>query len=119
MIRIRFVTKSWIIFKEKDQEKRKVFEGGRERGEDKPGGTDDDFGLIGGGADLNSRVSILSELDGEEVVQLGVEDTVGNKLHTVTKDKSQRRTEDRQREEEGSEKKVLGMGIKKKGKKGP
>lgn len=51
-------------------------------GEDEPGGTDDDFGLIRGGADLNSRVSILSELDGEEVVQLGVEDTVGNKLQS-------------------------------------
>jgi len=44
------------------------------------GGLDDDLGLVGGSSDLNTRVTILSELLREESVQLCVEDTVGNEL---------------------------------------
>ena len=44
------------------------------------GGTDDDVGDGRGHADLNTGVSLLSELALEELVQLGVEDTVGDEL---------------------------------------
>lgn len=44
------------------------------------GGADDDFRADGGHADLDTRVSILSELAGEELVELAVEDTVLDEL---------------------------------------
>lgn len=44
------------------------------------GGADDDVGDGRGDADLNAGVSLLSELALEELVQLGVEDTVGDEL---------------------------------------
>lgn len=44
------------------------------------GGTDDDVGDGRGHADLNTGVSLLSELALEELVQLSVEDTVGDEL---------------------------------------
>jgi hypothetical protein len=44
------------------------------------GGTDDDVGNGGGDADLDARVTLLSELALEELVQLGVEDTVSDEL---------------------------------------
>lgn len=44
------------------------------------GGTDDDVGDGRGHADLNTGVSLLSKLALEELVQLGVEDTVGDEL---------------------------------------
>mmetsp|Transcript_13573 Transcript_13573/g.28663 ORF Transcript_13573/g.28663 Transcript_13573/m.28663 type:complete len:279 (-) Transcript_13573:109-945(-) len=44
------------------------------------GGADDDLGTVGGGADLDTGVSVLGELAGEEFVQLGVEDSIRNKL---------------------------------------
>ena len=40
------------------------------------GGTDDDVGDGGGNADLDTGVALLSELALEELVELGVEDTV-------------------------------------------
>lgn len=44
------------------------------------GGTDDDVGDGGGDADFDARVSLLGQLALEELVQLGVEDTVGDEL---------------------------------------
>lgn len=44
------------------------------------GGADDDVGDGGGDADLDAGVALLSELALEELVQLGVEDTVGDEL---------------------------------------
>ena len=44
------------------------------------GGTDDDLGAGGGDADLDTRVTLSSELALEELVQLGVENTIGDEL---------------------------------------
>ena len=44
------------------------------------GGADDDVGDGGCDADLDTGVTLLSELALEELVQLGVEDTVGDEL---------------------------------------
>mmetsp|Transcript_33998 Transcript_33998/g.49269 ORF Transcript_33998/g.49269 Transcript_33998/m.49269 type:complete len:201 (-) Transcript_33998:91-693(-) len=44
------------------------------------GGADDDLGTVRGGTNLNSGVSILSELAGEKLVKLGVEDSVGDEF---------------------------------------
>lgn len=44
------------------------------------GGTDDDVGDGRGDADFDARVSLLSQLALEELVQLGVEDSVGDEL---------------------------------------
>lgn len=44
------------------------------------GGSDDDIGDGGGNADLDAGVALLSELTLEELVELGVEDTVGDEL---------------------------------------
>lgn len=44
------------------------------------GGADDDVGNSGGNADFDTRVSLLGQLALEELVQLGVEDTVGDEL---------------------------------------
>jgi hypothetical protein len=44
------------------------------------GGSDDDVGNGGGDADLDAGVTLLSELALEELVELGVEDTVGDEL---------------------------------------
>jgi hypothetical protein len=44
------------------------------------GGSDDDIGDGGGNADLDAGVALLSELALEELVELGVEDTVGDEL---------------------------------------
>lgn len=44
------------------------------------GGADDDVGDGGSDADLDARVTLLSELALEELVELGVEDTVGDEL---------------------------------------
>lgn len=44
------------------------------------GGTDDDVGDGGGDADFDARVTLLSQLALEELVQLGVENTVGDEL---------------------------------------
>lgn len=49
------------------------------------GGADDDVGDGGGHADLDTRVSLLSQLALEELVQLGVEDTVGDELSALGK----------------------------------
>ena len=43
-------------------------------------GPDDDLSPHGGHADLNARVSILSQLPVEELVQLGIEDAVRDEL---------------------------------------
>jgi hypothetical protein len=43
-------------------------------------GTDDDFGTDGSDTDLDARVTVLGELTGQELVELGKEDTVSNKL---------------------------------------
>ena len=43
-------------------------------------GADDDVGDGGGDADLDARVSLLGELALEELVELGVEDTVSDEL---------------------------------------
>lgn len=43
-------------------------------------GTNNDFGLNGGLADLNARVSFLSKLTLEELIKLSVEDTVSDDL---------------------------------------
>jgi hypothetical protein len=40
------------------------------------GGADDDVGDGGGDADLDARVALLGQLALEELVQLGIEDTV-------------------------------------------
>jgi hypothetical protein len=44
------------------------------------GGSDDDVGNGGGDADLDAGVTLLSELALEELVELGVEDTVSDEL---------------------------------------
>jgi hypothetical protein len=44
------------------------------------GGSDDDVGDSGGDADLDAGVALLSELALEELVELGVEDTVSDEL---------------------------------------
>lgn len=44
------------------------------------GGTDDDFGALGGDTDLDARVALLGEAAGQELVQLGVENTISDKL---------------------------------------
>lgn len=44
------------------------------------GGADDDVGNGGGDADFDTRVTLLSQLALEELVQLGVEDTVSDEL---------------------------------------
>jgi hypothetical protein len=44
------------------------------------GGADDDVGDGGGDADFDTRVTLLSEFALEELVQLGVEDTVSDEL---------------------------------------
>ena len=44
------------------------------------GGSDDDVGNGGGDADLDAGVTLLSELALEELVKLGVEDTVSDEL---------------------------------------
>jgi hypothetical protein len=44
------------------------------------GGSDDDVGNGGGNADLDAGVTLLSELALEELVELGVEDTVSDEL---------------------------------------
>ena len=44
------------------------------------GGLDDDLGALGSHADFNARVALLSELTDEELVKLGVEETVGDEL---------------------------------------
>lgn len=44
------------------------------------GGSDDDIGDGGGNADLDAGVALLSELALEELVELSVEDTVGDEL---------------------------------------
>ena len=47
------------------------------------GGTDDDVGYGWGDADLDARVSLLSKLTLEELVELGVEDTVSDELSAL------------------------------------
>ena len=44
------------------------------------GGADDDVGDGGSDADLDARVALLSQLALEELVELGVEDTIGDEL---------------------------------------
>mmetsp|Transcript_19288 Transcript_19288/g.34854 ORF Transcript_19288/g.34854 Transcript_19288/m.34854 type:complete len:330 (-) Transcript_19288:81-1070(-) len=44
------------------------------------GCADDDFGTMGGGTDLDTSVTILGKFAGEELVEFGEENTVGNKL---------------------------------------
>jgi len=44
------------------------------------GSLDDNLGALGSNADFNASIALLGELTGEELVQLGVEDTIGNKL---------------------------------------
>jgi hypothetical protein len=44
------------------------------------GSTDDHLGALGSHADLNSRVSLLAQAAGQELVQLGVENTISDKL---------------------------------------
>lgn len=47
------------------------------------GGSDDDVGNGGGNADLDTGVALLSEFALEELVELGVEDTVGDELSSL------------------------------------
>jgi hypothetical protein len=47
------------------------------------GGADDDVGDGGGDADLDARVALLGQLALEELVQLGIEDTVWGVLVSV------------------------------------
>ena len=47
------------------------------------GGTDDDLGTGVGDTDLTTRVSLLGELTSEELVELGGENTVSDKLETL------------------------------------
>lgn len=47
------------------------------------GGTDDDLGTGRGDTDLDTRVTLSSELALEELVQLGVENTIGDELDTI------------------------------------
>lgn len=44
------------------------------------GGADDDLGTQWGDAHLHAGVAILSQLTGEQLVQLGVEHAIGHKL---------------------------------------
>ncbi len=44
------------------------------------GGANDHLGPVGGGADLDAGVAVLGEFAGEEFIEFGVEDTVGNEL---------------------------------------
>jgi len=44
------------------------------------GGTDDDLSAEGGGAHLDTRVAILAELAGQELVQFGLEDAILDEL---------------------------------------
>jgi len=46
-------------------------------------GADDDVGNGGCDSDFNARVALLSEFALEELVELGVEDTVSNELATL------------------------------------
>jgi len=45
-----------------------------------PGGADDDLGALGGDTDLDTGVALLAQGAGQELVQLGVEDTISDKL---------------------------------------
>lgn len=47
---------------------------------DSPGSQDDDFGPGWGDTNLHTRVAILSELSGEELVQFSFEDAISDKL---------------------------------------
>lgn len=47
------------------------------------GGSDDDVGNGGGDANLDAGVTLLSEFSLEELVELGVEDTVGDELSSL------------------------------------
>ena len=51
------------------------------------GGADDNVGHGGGNADLDARVTLLSELALEELVELSVEDTVGDELSPLGTEK--------------------------------
>lgn len=44
------------------------------------GGADDDVGNGGGDANFDAGVALLSQLALEELVQLGIEDTIGDEL---------------------------------------
>ena len=44
-------------------------------------GTDDDLGSNGCHTNFDTRVTILGEFTGQEFIELGEEDTVGNKLN--------------------------------------
>ncbi|KAL3798186.1 hypothetical protein HJC23_005747 [Cyclotella cryptica] len=44
------------------------------------GGANDNFGAVGGGTDFDSGVAVFGEFAGEELVEFGVEDSVGDKL---------------------------------------
>lgn len=46
-------------------------------------GTDDDVGDGGGDADFDARVALLCEFTLEELVQLGVKDTIGDELSAL------------------------------------
>ena len=48
-------------------------------------GADDDLGPVGRGADLHSGKAIFGELTGQQLVQLGVEHSIGNELALGTK----------------------------------
>lgn len=50
------------------------------------GGPDDDLGTGVGNTDLTAGVTLLSELSGEEVVELGLENTVGDELSALAND---------------------------------
>lgn len=50
------------------------------------GGTDDDFGARVGDADLATGVALVGELTSEELVQLGGENTVSDKLRERSND---------------------------------
>jgi hypothetical protein len=47
------------------------------------GGTDDDLCTHGGNTNLSTRVPILSQLPGQELVQLGIEHAICHKLRVV------------------------------------
>jgi hypothetical protein len=44
------------------------------------GGTDDNLGSVGSGADFDTRVTIFGKLASQQLIQLGVEDTVRYEL---------------------------------------
>lgn len=50
------------------------------------GSPDDDLGTGVGNTDLTAGVTLLSELSGEEVVELGLENTVGDELSALAND---------------------------------